>query len=373
MSMAIRVIDGSVLEGGGQLLRNSITLSTLLSQSVSIEKVRNSRHPPGLKSQHAAGIKLAAEICSATLTGGETGSCALKYQPGRIDLPNHFTADSRTAGSIALLLQVALPCLVFSSSAAPSTLALRGGTNATQAPQIDYTQRVLLPFLRRHFGLGVTLNVQRRGYFPKGGGAVFCAVDPRPGILPPVHLVDRGAVLAIRGESHVAGLPAHIARTIRDAAIAKLVAAGVQPDIIDITAVREDRNKATGGGSAITLVAETEGGCVLGGSAIGKKGVEPADMGESAADELLRNVAHGGCVDEYLQDQIIIFLALADGKSTVKTGPLTLHTRTAIWVAEQLTNAKFEIKENSDGTCLITCDGIGMKASFKEEGPSRQH
>jgi RNA 3'-terminal phosphate cyclase (ATP) len=216
-------------------------------------------------------------------------------------LPNHFTADSRTAGSVALLLQVALPCLLFSSSAAPSTLALRGGTNATQAPQIDYTQHVLLPFLRRHISLDVKLNVQRRGYFPKGGGAVFCTVDPRAGVLPSVHLVDRGAVLTIRGESHVAGLPAHVARTMRDAATAKLVAAGVRPDIIDIVAVRQDKNKATGSGSAITLVAETEGGCILGGSAIGKKGLEPTDVGESAADELLRNVGHGGCVDEYLQ------------------------------------------------------------------------
>jgi len=28
-----------------------------------------------------------------------------------------------------------------------------------------------------------------------------------------------------------------------------------------------------------------------------------------------------------LQDQIIIFMALAEGKSTVRTGPLTLHTK----------------------------------------------
>ena len=225
----------------------------------------------------------------------------MDFHPGKISLPNHFTADSRTAGSVALLLQVALPCLLFSSSAEPSTLSLRGGTNATQAPQIDYTQHVLLPFLRQHFGLGVQLNVQKRGYFPKGGGMVSCSVDPHPGVLPPVQLTQRGAVLAIHGEAHVAGLPAHIARTMRTAATAQLVAAGVKPEIIDIAAIRENNDKATGSGSAVTLFAKTEGGCILGGSAVGKKGLDPADVGESAANELLRNLEHGGCVDEYLQ------------------------------------------------------------------------
>lgn len=79
----------------------------------------------------------------------------------------------------------------------------------------------------------------------------------------------------------------------------------------------------------------------------------------------------------HLQDQMIIFLALAKGRSTVATGPLTLHTRsvsrtlsgftaktnfvvrTAIWVAEQLTDAKFEVHEEIDSRVLIQCDGIG--------------
>ena len=73
------------------------------------------------------------------------------------------------------------------------------------------------------------------------------------------------------------------------------------------------------------------------------RGDDLAGLGRSAAEELARNITHGGCVDEYLQvrylystldsysreaqDQIIIFLALAKGKSTVRTGPPTLHTK----------------------------------------------
>jgi len=111
---------------------------------------------------------------------------------------------------------------------------------------------------------------------------------------------------------------------------------------------------------------------LIGGSAVSSKGKEAADVGGTAAAELIRNLEHGGCVDEFLQDQIIIFMALAEGKSTVRTGPLTLHTKTAIWVAEQLTDAKFEIDEDSSGTITITCQGIGFKAPSElvEDKPS---
>lgn len=50
-------------------------------------------------------------------------------------------------------------------------------------------------------------------------------------------------------------------------------------------------------------------------------------VGKEAAEELIAALESGGCVDEWLQDQIVIFMALSEGESAVRTGSLTLHTR----------------------------------------------
>ncbi|OAX41583.1 RNA 3'-terminal phosphate cyclase [Rhizopogon vinicolor AM-OR11-026] len=358
-------IDGSFCEGGGQLLRNAVALSALLSKPISIPNVRSNRKPPGLRKQHEAGINLAAAICAAETEGVHFGSTSITFKPGKIELPKILTADPGTAGSTTLLLQVSLPCLLFSSSpTAPSLLTLRGGTNATQAPQIDYTQHVFLPFMKRHFGVDVALKIQRRGYFPKGGGAVFCTVPPVTEALPPVTLMERGPVQVIRGEARVGGLPYILAERMKNAARARLLAGGIPPTAIRVDAVRETQEQAFGSGGGILLYAETSNGCIIGGSSVSTKGKAPEEVGEEAADELLRNLLHDGCVDEHLQDQIIIFMALAKGCSAVKTGPLTDHTRTAIKIAEQMTGATFHLEENLSGSVIISCDGIGYTPSM---------
>ncbi|KAJ7349339.1 RNA 3'-terminal phosphate cyclase domain-containing protein [Mycena albidolilacea] len=364
---ALQVIDGSVLEGGGQILRNSISLSALLGKPIDIRKVRNGRKPPGLKNQHRTGIELAAEIASATLTGATNGSSTVSFAPKQIT-PGNYTADPVTAGAATLLLQISLPILLFAPSTTASTLTLKGGTNATNAPQIDYIQHIFLPFARRHFGLNVDVDVRRRGYFPKGGGEVHVTVFPgvEGAKLTAASVLERGAITRIGGIAHVAGLPAHLAKTMADSAIARLAASGFTPDAavpvpVEIASTREKNENTVGGGSGVVLWAELAGGGMIGGSAVGSKQKDAVGVGEEAANELIKGLEAGGCVDEWLEDQIIIFMALAEGTCEVRCGKhgLTLHTQTAIWVAEQLTDAKFDITVQDSGHTIIRCRGIG--------------
>lgn len=367
------------------------------------------------------GIELAARISSAQLTGAKNGSREIEFVPGTINLPNHYTADSVTAGSITLLLQVALPLLLFAPKPVQaSTLTLLGGTNATMAPQVDYTKHVFFPFIRRHFGVeNVNLNIHKRGYFPKGGGEVSLSVVPFAGQdqkLRPCRLMERGKVKWIAGVAHYAGLPAIVGKGMVAGATQRLAAAGFglgnqinsrvpethnesqqeSNDIpVSISCTREPNNLTIGAGSGIVLWAELEGGGFIGGSAVGTKNVAPEKVGEEAAAELIKGLEEDGCVDEVRQ--ISNFLhPQAEKPSSVATrpdhylygtcrwavwgevwnswsefthsvrfiqingGPCCLPAfSTAIWVAERLTDAKFEIEEEDSGHTIIRCQGIG--------------
>ncbi|KAF9479746.1 RNA 3'-terminal phosphate cyclase [Pholiota conissans] len=382
------VIDGSVLEGGGQILRNGVSLSALLSKSLSIYNIRSNRTPPGLKNQHRTGLELAADIASARLLGAHNGSTEIEFIPGRIRLPNHFVADTITAGSTTLLLQIALPLLLFSSKPTlASTLSLLGGTNALMAPQIDYTKHIFLPFIQRHFGIGYyELDIRKRGYFPKGGGEVFFSIIPLSGPdqkLRSIHLLERGKVKKIFGIAHYSRLPHAIGNGMMTGAEKRLSLAGYRKSketsdpllasaqlqennsaVVSIQCRQEPWDLTVAPGSGIVLWAELEGGGIIGGSALGSRGKSPETVGEEAAEELIQGLNEGGCVDEWLQDQIIIFMALAEGRSEVKCGisGLSLHTRTAIWLAQQLTDAQFETEEDPSGCVVIRCQGIGHSA-----------
>jgi RNA 3'-terminal phosphate cyclase (ATP) len=269
-----------------------------------------------------------------------------------------ITGDTGTAGSICLLLQTALPSALLgkgSSSARTFRLDLKGGTNASMAPQYDYWERVFWPTLRDQCGLDanqVEAAVLRRGFFPRGGGHVQVKVhsilhtNRRP--LKPIQLTQRGDVSKIYIRSFHAGkLPQHLAHTMTKTA--KNYFQERFKDVADIEAESVTEHETTGSGLGLLIIATTTTGCLLAGSALSSPKKKAKDVALEACDELFSILQNGGCVDDWLQDQLILFMALAEGCSEVLTGSLTLHTQTAIWIAEEMSGAKFEVTRISEG------------------------
>mmetsp|Transcript_17235 Transcript_17235/g.43340 ORF Transcript_17235/g.43340 Transcript_17235/m.43340 type:complete len:191 (+) Transcript_17235:175-747(+) len=143
---AAMVVDGSVLEGGGQILRMATALAAIRQAPLTVTNIREGRKQPGLRPQHLTGLQLIAEMCSAATSGLAVGSTQISLQPHQLpaisDRP--IIADTKTAGSCTLLAQVAIPCALYSqpgpTGGAALHLHLRGGTDAAFAPPVGYLQ-----------------------------------------------------------------------------------------------------------------------------------------------------------------------------------------------------------------------------------------
>lgn len=365
-------IDGSLGEGGGQVLRIALSLSALYGIPVEITNIRAGRSKPGLAAQHLKGVELVKQICNARVTGTYVGSTRLEFWPDSLQNYNReLRADIQTAGCICLLAQVALPCALFIPSSTPVILVLRGGTNVPMGPSIEYLTEVFKPLLNK-FGANFEFTVVKRGYFPKGGGEVHLRIQPVKS-LNPVTLLEPGEPVSISGWAYVAG-SVNITEANRMASDAKktitkkLDENKIPVPPINIEAYREDRSMAVGNGSGINIVCRTSTDCLLGGCGLGSSSQIAA--GITAADEILVPLTEGACVDEHAQDQMIILMALASGRSKIRTGTrdLTCHTQTAIQVAELMLGdkglrfqcSKEPSKDGGSESLILECEGLGL-------------
>ena len=109
---------------------------------------------------------------------------------------------------------------------------------------------------------------------------------------------------------------------------------------------------------SVQLAATTTTGCILSANALGQRIGSERDLTMGAIHDLEALIASGSCVDEHTQDQLIVFMALAQGgKSTLRcsTPKLSQHADTAIHFAELLSGAKFDVTDGDEGVRIITC------------------
>lgn len=201
-------LDGRTLEGGGQLLRIALGLSSLTGTPIRIHDIRGNRSGGGgLKAQHLACVEWLAKACRANVEGAVKGSKEVLFVPGKVgELSPVFVKrrigegegrrevyeaklEIKSAGSTGLALQATLPFILFAEfpSPLPLRLTLSGGTNVSQSPSYEYITQVLLRTLERIGFPRIEAKLNKRGWSHGGSsiGNFVLEIPPRKEVVLP--------------------------------------------------------------------------------------------------------------------------------------------------------------------------------------------
>lgn len=335
-------VDGSHGEGGGQLLRMAVALSALTDRPVRVVRIRAGRPTPGLAAQHVTAIDAVAKLCGAEVSGLVIGSSSVEFRPGDL-APGRFSFDVGTAGSVTLILQAVLP--VAAAIGGAVRVRLLGGTDVRWAPPVDYFTRVFLPLLRR-LGGHAEVEVLRRGYYPRGGGIVEAVIEPTRSWSPFV-VSELGETQRVRGIAHVSNLPEDVPKRMKHAALRRLH--GVSDVKVEERVYRGE--EAIGQGGALVLWAETEN-TFLGADGLAERGKPSERIGEETAAALRAEMESQATLDLHAADQLLMYLARADGPSQFRVHSVSSHLDTMMWLIPQFVSCRFAVASERGGSLV---------------------
>jgi RNA 3'-terminal phosphate cyclase (ATP) len=319
-------IDGGERSGSGTLVRVAVALAALAREPVRIRNARARRPRPGLRAQHVAAVRAAAELCGGRLEGDAVGSRTLVFAPGRRIRGGPRSIEIGTAGSATMLALGILPIACFAD--APTVARIGGGVFQDHAPSPHHLAHVVAPLLRR-MGVRVELVVLRAGYAPAGAGLIELRVEPVRERLAPLVLAEVGAPGPVEGVAFASHLAARrVAERMASACEADLRAGGLAASLR-----REEDERAAQPGASLAIWCEREGGGRLGADRAGAPRRSSEAIGRFAARALLDDLASGASVDRHAADQLVPFAALAAGTSRWRAPGPSAHLDSNLWLA----------------------------------------
>lgn len=320
-------IDGSMGEGGGQIVRTSMAFSALLGKEITITDIRANRSKKGLRPQHVAAVSAIASICGGKLEGASIGSDELRYSPGNSEIQD-YTIDIGTAGSIPLVLQA---CMLAALKKPRMHLMIYGGTNVYYSPSIDYCEYVIFPFLER-MGYKITLNDFTRGFHPQGGGMVDISLFPGP--LNSLDLSYRGELLNEGGICYIQNLPYKIGERLKAISGADVI----------------QSSNGISDGAGLFLYTEYVN-TVFGIDALGRRGLSSEKVASMGIDAMKLEVNSKGTIDIHAADQLFPYMALAQGTSRFKVRKISSHLYTLMELIPKFVDVQYNISD--DGGCFL--------------------
>ncbi len=328
-------VDGSFGEGGGQILRTSLALSTLLGRPVEVTNIRKNRKFPGLMPQHLTAVKACQQICDATVEGGEINSERLTFIPGKIR-SGKYTWDvaesKKSAGAATLVLQTVLLPLLYAKN--ESFITVKGGTHVPWSPPATYLKQVFLPVLGM-MGCQTFMKINRWGWYPEGGGEITCKIRPIDKMRAR-QFAERGKLHRVYGMSVVTNVGGGVKDRQFKATLKMLKAAEIQAQ------VRASEVQASGKGTIVFLTAEFDN-VRAGFSTLGEKGVPAERVSEATVSDLKAFLGKQVCLDHYLADQLIPFVALTGERVVMNVSKITNHLKTNLWVTKKFVPISYRL------------------------------
>lgn len=349
-------VDGSLGEGGGQVVRTSLSLAVLSGDTLQLEKIRAGRSKPGLRPQHLTAVQAAAAICDAEVEGAALDSRTLRFVPGGPARAGDYvfdvaqTAGRGSAGSVGLVLQTVL--LPLAQAVAPSSLTLRGGTHVPWAPSLSYLQSVFLPMISP-MGVSAEVELGQWGFYPAGNGEAHVQIEGRAGEpFGPLVLTERGPLQRMWGYGVVSNLPSHIPQRMVNRTRNLLAEEGLKAELEPL------RVRGAGPGAGMFLFAEYEH-VTAGFTAYGRKGLPAERVAEAACLELVEHHQSGKPVDPYLADQLVLPMALTASTSRMVVSRITQHLLTNLDVARLFLPIEVMVEGEPGEPGTVTVIGSG--------------
>ena len=337
------IIDGSKGEGGGQVLRSSLSLSLLTGKPFRLDNVRGGRKKPGLLRQHLTALRAAAEISGATIEGDELKSRCVTFRPGPV-VAGDYSFAVGSAGSASLVFQTVLPALAMADK--PSTVEVRGGTHNPFAPPFDFLVRALFPLLAQ-MGPRIEARLHRPGFYPAGGGRASFHITPAAK-LAPLSLVRRGEIRKRSIIAMVAELPSDIGAREVDT-LARLL--GWDRSCGEVVRIKD----SLGPGNAVMAIVQCENVTEVF-TGFGEKGVTAKKVAKAVAIEATEYLNAQVPVGPHLADQLLLWNALA-GAGVFRTVEPTGHTKTQIEVVQMFLGTEVSSERSGDAWKLTVESG----------------
>lgn len=343
-------IDGSQGEGGGQILRTAISLSAITGKPIEVSNIRANRTNPGLRPQHMAGIRIIADLFHAKSENLKVGAEWIRFSPSDKFEGGSIKFDIGTAGSIPLILMTVVPAVSLSNNSLQ--IEVTGGTDVKASPTIDYIKHIVA---KSYLSIGpkFSVDVLKRGYYPKGGGVVQCTIKPckTPGtieLLATEYLEPK--IISVCSQ-----LPIHVAkRQISSALIA------LEKKDIRCSNYTASIETSISPGSSILVYSASDFGLYVGGDSIGELGKRAEAVGTEAAMRFLDSTLAQATVDPFLADMLVLPLALSKGRSRYRVGRVTQHLLTSLHVVSQIIGCKYSIEQQQQqqgGSYIVMIEG----------------